>query len=200
MLKRAYPDASCELNFSSPVELLVATILSAQCTDVRVNIVTKTLFKKFRRPEDYVSKKSSELENIIRSTGFFRQKAKSIRGAMERIVSVHKGKVPNRMEELVALPGVGRKTANVILGNAFDLPGLPVDTHVIRISNRLGLTKNSDPVKIERDLTALLAPKNWCHFSHVLIFHGRRTCKARNPACDKCVITAYCNYYRSCQK
>ncbi len=194
VLKGMYPDAHCELNFKNPLELLVATVLSAQCTDVRVNMVTKELFREFKKPEDYVRRPQSELEEFIRSTGFFRNKAKNIRDAMLAIIDRHGGKVPKSMEELVALPGVGRKTANVILGNAFSMPGLPVDTHVIRVSNRLGLTKHADPVKIESDLTAQLPPEDWCQFSHTVIFHGRRTCKARNPVCGKCEVAEFCRY------
>lgn len=195
-LTEKHPDAAIELNFSNALELMVATILSAQCTDVRVNEVTKTLFKRYKRPEDYLKGKPEELEEIIRSTGFFRQKAKSIRGAMEKLLAEHKGKVPKTMEELVKLPGVGRKTANVILGNAFDLPGLPVDTHVIRLTNRIGLTKEKDPVKIEADICAQLPPSEWCQFSHNLIIHGRRICKARKPECEQCPLTDVCLYYR----
>ena len=196
LLGKRHPDAHIELNFNSPLELMVATILSAQCTDARVNEVTKTLFKKFTTPTDYINRPITELEDVIRSTGFFRQKAKSIRGAMEMLKAEHGGNVPRTMDELTKLPGVGRKTANVILGNAFDIPGLPVDTHVIRLSNRIGLTKNSDPVKIESDLTALLPPKSWCQFSHNLIIHGRRVCKARKPQCEECPLTGICDYYR----
>lgn len=195
-LTKLHPDATCELNYSNPLELLIATILSAQCTDVRVNIVTKTLFAEFKKPEDYVKRPVTDLEEIIRSTGFYRQKAKSIRGAMEKIVKEHGGKVPKTMAELTKLPGVGRKTANVVLGNAFSLPGLPVDTHVIRLCNRLGLTKHTDAVKIEAELNALLPPKDWCLFSHNLIFHGRRICKARKPDCEKCPLTELCLYYK----
>ena len=195
-LSKMYPDAHCELNFKNALELLVATILSAQCTDVRVNEVGKTLFKKYRKPEDYLRGPASELEDVIRSTGFFRQKAKSIRGAMEKIIAEHKGAVPKTMEELVKLPGVGRKTANVVLGNAYDLPGLPVDTHVTRVCNRIGLTKNADAVKIEMDLNKLLPPVEWCRFSHNIIFHGRRTCKARRPLCEQCPLTDVCNYFK----
>jgi len=194
-LNRLHADAEIELNFSNPIELLIATILSAQCTDVRVNEVTKVLFNKFTKPQDYITKSQSELEAIIRPTGFFRQKAKSIRGTVKAIIEVHNGEVPKSMEELVKLPGVGRKTANVVLGNAFQTPGLPVDTHVTRLSNRIGLTKEHDAVKIERDLCDLLPPKDWTQFSHVLIFHGRRVCKARKPNCEECPITELCNYY-----
>ena len=194
-LTKTYPDATIALVFSSPLELLIATILSAQCTDVRVNEVTKVLFKAFRTPDDYVKRTLGELEKIIRPTGFFRQKAKNIQGAVRRIIEFHAGKVPATMDELTALPGVGRKTANVVLGNAFDLPGLPVDPHVRRVSNRIGLTKNQDPVKIEADLMELLPPKKWCMLSHYLIIHGRQVCKARRPLCERCVLTDVCEYY-----
>lgn len=196
-LHQLYPDAKCELNYSNARELLVATILSAQCTDVRVNVVTKELFKKYKKPEDYLSKPIKELEGVIRSTGFFRQKAKSIVGAMKIIIEKHQGNVPKTMEELTVLPGVGRKTANVVLGNAFNLPGLPVDTHVTRLSNRLGLSKNHDAVKIESDLCQLLDSEDWCVFSHLLIFHGRRVCTARNPNCSQCSLRGICLFYQS---
>lgn len=199
-LEKTYPDASCALVFSNPLELLIATILSAQCTDVRVNEVTKVLFKTMRSPTDYLKSSQSTLEKIIRSTGFFRQKAKNIQAAVQRIVEHHAGEVPRTMEELTALPGVGRKTANVVLGNAFQLPGLPVDTHVRRVSNRIGLTINSDPVKIESDLSGLLPEKNWCMLSHLLIFHGRQTCKARKPLCEQCPLTDICEYYLKLRK
>ena len=195
-LRKQHADAKIALAFSSPVELLIATILSAQCTDVKVNEVTKLLFKTFRKPEDYLHGPITNIEEIIRPTGFFRQKAKSIRGAMAKIVELHGSNVPKTMEELTALPGVGRKTANVVLGNAFSLPGLPVDTHVIRITNRLGVTKQTDPVKIEAELGKLLQPKDWCQFSHCVIFHGRRVCKARKPLCEVCSVTEWCDYFR----
>lgn len=196
-LKKAHPDARIELNYSNPLELLVATILSAQCTDVRVNIVTEDLFKKYKQAKDYFSVAASELENDIRSTGFFRNKAKSIQGAAKAIVERHKGSAPKTMEELVELPGVGRKTANVILGNAFDTPGVVVDTHVSRISQRLGLTANTDPVKIEFDLMKLFPQKEWTLLSHTLIFHGRRICKSRKPQCGQCPVSELCDFYKS---
>lgn len=195
ILKKKYPDAHCELDFKNPLELLVATILSAQCTDVKVNQVTKTLFVEYKTPRDYVEKPLSHLEGIIRPTGFYRNKAKNIQKAMAAILEKHKGKVPQSMEDLVELPGVGRKTANVLLGNAFDLPGLPVDTHVGRISHRLGFTDEEDPVKIEFDLHRYLSPKDWCQFSHTIIFHGRKICKARNPLCSLCPVQEFCRYY-----
>ena len=194
-LAKQHPDATCELNYTNPLELLVATILSAQCTDVRVNIVTKELFKKCRTLDDYLQIPSARLEKIIQSTGFFRQKAKSIKGATKLIANEFGGKIPERMEDLVRLPGVGRKTANVVLGNAFGLPGLPVDTHVKRLTNRLGITTESDPVKIELDLNELLPPTKWCMFSHLLIFHGRRVCIARKPRCEECSVRKFCDYF-----
>lgn len=196
LLKKRHSDAHCELNFKTPIDLLVATVLSAQCTDKRVNAVTKELFKQCRTAKDYVSISQAKLESIIRSTGFFRQKAKSIKGAMAAIVESHGGKVPQTMEELVKLPGVGRKTANVVLGNAYDIPGMPVDTHVIRLSNRIGLASGVDAVKIEDVLTKLIPQKDWTLFSHVMIFHGRRVCSARKPQCDKCPVAALCDYYQ----
>lgn len=195
LLKKRHSDAHCELNFKTPLDLLVATVLSAQCTDKRVNEVTKELFKHCRSAKDYVALPQAKLESIIRSTGFFRQKAKSIKGAAQALTERHGGKVPQTMEELTKLPGVGRKTANVILGNAFGIPGMPVDTHVIRLSNRIGLAEGEDAVKIEAALTALIPKKEWTHFSHVMIFHGRRVCGARKPDCEKCPVNELCNYY-----
>ena len=199
-LSAAHPDAVIELNFSNPRELLIATILSAQCTDVRVNQVTKELFVKFKTAEDYLSRPLAELEEIIHPTGFFRNKAKNIRGAMERLILLHSGEVPRTMAELTALPGVGRKTANVVLGNAFNLPGLPVDTHVTRLSQRLGLTTSSDAVKIEEQLTKLIPEAEWCRFSHQLIFHGRRICKARKPLCELCNMQTLCPEFSRLEK
>jgi endonuclease-3 len=193
-LSKLYPDAHCELDFKNPLQLLMATILSAQCTDVRVNLVTKELFKRCKNAKDFQNISALELEKIIHSTGFFRQKTKSIKGAASIMVKKYNGEVPSTLDELVELPGVGRKTANVILGNAFNLPGLPVDTHVKRLSNRIGLTTNSDPVKIELDLNQLIPPKDWCMMSHLLIWHGRRVCGARKPKCEMCVIRKECNY------
>lgn len=195
-LRKTYPDAHCELVYRNPVELLIATILSAQCTDVKVNEVTRTLFAEYRKPADYLEKPLSHLEALIRPTGFYRNKAKNIRNAMQALVDRHKGKVPQTMEELTELPGVGRKTANVVLGNAFDLPGLPVDTHVMRVTHRLGLTTSEDPVKIEYELHEILPPKEWCMFSHTIIFHGRRMCKARKPLCETCPVLELCDYGR----
>jgi len=192
-LKKAYPDARCALTHGDPLRLLVATILSAQCTDKRVNLVTKTLFKKYKTPGDYASAHPKTLENEIRSTGFFRNKAKNIRGACAKIISDFNGKVPRTMAQLLTLPGVARKTANCVLGNAFGLAeGVVVDTHVIRLSARLGLTKHKEPLKIERDLIEIVPPEEWILFSHLLIFHGRAVCSARKPDCDNCPIAALC--------
>ncbi len=181
ILKHTYPDARCSLDHRGPLELLVATILSAQCTDERVNIVTRDLFRKFRSAADYANAPEGELEKSIQSTGFFRNKAKSLRGMGKAIAAHHGGKVPATMEELTHLPGVGRKTANVVLGNAFGRNvGVVVDTHVARLSNRLGLTRHSDPVKIEPDLMDVVPQKDWALFSHLLIYHGRQICKAQS--------------------
>jgi endonuclease III len=192
LLKTTYPEAKIALNFTNPLELLVATILSAQCTDVRVNIVTKDLFKKYRSAQDWVKADLKEIENDIRSTGFYHNKAVNIKGAAQKIIDEFGGEVPKTMEELVTLPGVGRKTANVVLGNAFDIPGLPCDTHVIRLSRRLDLSENSDPVKLERDLAEIVPKDRWTLFSHLLIFHGRNICKARKPDCPACPIAEHC--------
>jgi endonuclease-3 len=192
-LKRAYPDAHCELNYSSPLELLIATILSAQCTDKRVNVVTSELFKNYRSAAAYAEASASELEQAIKSTGFFRNKTKSIRSATEAIVKRHHGEVPRTMEELIQLGGVGRKTANVVLGNAFNVNvGVVVDTHVARLSGRLGLTREKDPQKIEQQLMELVPQNQWTLFSHWLIWHGRRRCFARSPDCPGCEIKSLC--------
>jgi endonuclease-3 len=192
ILKKAYPDARIALNFRDPLELLIATILSAQCTDARVNIVTKELFKKYKSPKDWAKTDISQIESDIKSTGFFRNKAKNIKAACSKIDEQYKGKVPDTMEQLLTLPGVGRKTANCVLGDAFGIPGITCDTHVIRLSRRLGLSENSDPVKLEFDLAEIVPKKSWTMFSHLLIFHGRYTCKARKPDCQVCSITQYC--------
>jgi endonuclease-3 len=192
-LPRIYPEAHCELDFKNPLELLVATILSAQCTDVRVNMVTKLLFKRCRTAADYAEIPQEELEEIVRSTGFYRNKAKSLRGMGVALVKRHSGNVPSTMEELSALPGAGRKTANVVLGNAFGInEGVVVDTHVGRLSQRLGITTNSDPVKVEQDLMKLFPQEEWTLLSHWLIWHGRRRCKARNPDCEACELRSLC--------
>jgi endonuclease-3 len=192
-LHRTYPTAHCELNFSNPLELLIATILSAQCTDKRVNIVTEGLFKKYRSAADFARADLSELEQAIKTAGFYRNKAKNIKAAATSIVEKHGGNVPCTMEELIELGGVGRKTANVVLGNAFDINlGVVVDTHVARLSMRLGLTGETDPVKIELALIKLVPQERWTLFSHLLIWHGRRRCFARNPDCENCEIQALC--------
>jgi endonuclease-3 len=191
-LATLYPDAHCELDYSSPLQLLVATILSAQCTDVRVNQVTPALFARFPSAEALASADPEELEDLIRPTGFFRAKARNIQACCRQLLERHGGKVPSTMEELVELNGVGRKTANVILGNAFNVPGLPVDTHVTRVSRRLGLTSETDPVKIERDLTGLFPESEWTMLGHRLIFHGRRVCHARTPRCEGCGLAKDC--------
>jgi len=193
LLKKRYPDSKCTLNFKSAHQLLVATILSAQCTDERVNIVTKELFKKYKKPEDYANVGTGELEEDIRSTGFFRNKAKSIQGSARVIVEEYKGRIPRTMAQLVHLPGVGRKTASVILGTAFRMAeGVVVDTHVIRISQLLKLTQNKDPIKIERDLMEILPNKDWIIFTHLIIDHGRAICKARRPDCGNCILAEHC--------
>src|SRR5512132_2094641 len=190
---KVYPTAHCELDFRNPLQLLVATILSAQCTDKRVNMVTPALFKKYRTAKDYANAPQAELEKAIRSTGFYRNKAKCIRAAMRSIAEEHTGKVPETMEALRALPGVGRKTANVVLGNAFGKnEGIVVDTHVARLSQRLGLTKHKDADKIERYLMKLVPPAHWTDWSHWLIWHGRRRCYARKPDCSRCEMFKLC--------
>jgi endonuclease-3 len=192
-LKRAYPNAHCELDHSNALELLIATILSAQCTDKRVNMVTPELFKKYRSAADYANAKPAELEQEIKTTGFFRNKTKSIQTACRNLVEKHKGEVPQTMDELRALGGVGRKTANVVLGNAFDVNvGVVVDTHVARLSQRLGLTRETNPEAIEQDLMLLAPQQEWTLFSHLLIWHGRRRCYARNPDCPNCEVLKLC--------
>ena len=192
-LPQVYPGARCELDFRDPLELLVATILSAQCTDKRVNAVTPALFAKYRSAKDYAKTPPATLEGLIRSTGFFRNKTKSIRAAAAAIVAEHAGRVPDTMEKLHGLPGVGRKTANVVLGNAFGKDeGIVVDTHVMRLSHRLRLTRNTDPEKIERDLMKLVPRRHWTNWSHWLIWHGRRRCFARRPDCRQCEILGLC--------
>jgi endonuclease-3 len=196
ILRSTYPDVKTALRHQNPLEMLIATILSAQCTDVRVNEVTKTLFKKLRTAKDYADIPLAELEEMIRPTGFFRNKAKSIKGCCQGLVEKHGGKVPDSMEALIKLPGIGRKTANVILGSAFGIPGIVVDTHVKRLSQRIGLTKEKDPVKIEFELIALIPKKDWIDFSHELIWHGRRLCSARKPKCPQCPLRELCDYGR----
>lgn len=193
LLKKAYPEARCALNHSNSLQLLISTILSAQCADKRVNQVTPVLFAKYATAKDFASARLLSLENIIRPTGFFRNKAKNIKGACAVITDKFKGKVPDKMGELLALPGVARKTANVILGTAFGkAEGIVVDTHVIRVSKRLGLTLHKNPLKIEKDLMAIIPKKDWILFSHQLIYHGRAICKARSPLCANCPLEKIC--------
>lgn len=192
-LPKIYPDAHCELDYSNPLELLVATILSAQCTDKRVNLVTAQLFQRCRTAGDYAAISQEELESLVHSTGFFRNKAKNIRAMAAELLAKHSGLVPDTLEALAGLPGVGRKTANVVLGNAFNKnEGVVVDTHVGRLSQRLGLTKFPDPVRIEKDLVKLFPRDSWTDLSHWLIFHGRRRCPARKPDCDNCELLDLC--------
>jgi endonuclease-3 len=193
LLKRAYPDAKCSLEHSNAFELLIATILSAQCTDARVNIVTQDLFRKYRKPQDYLKVSPKELEQDIRTTGFFRNKTKSIQGTAKVLTEQYGGKVPETMDELLELPGVARKTANVVLGNAFGISsGVVVDTHVTRPSHRLGLSPQKTAEKIEEELIAIVPKKDWVIFPHLMISHGRAICKARNPLCAECVIEKLC--------
>ena len=192
VLKKTYPEAKIALKFGNPLELLIATILSAQCTDVRVNIVTKEVFRKYKSAQDWATADLEEIESDIKSTGFYRNKALNIQGACMKIIEEYGGEVPGTMEELLTLPGVGRKTANVVLGNAFGVPGVVCDTHVIRLSRRLGLSENGDPVKLEFDLAEIVPKKNWTLFSDLLIFHGRNICKARKPGCESCPISRFC--------
>ncbi|HMQ03308.1 MAG TPA: endonuclease III [Pyrinomonadaceae bacterium] len=195
-LRKAYPDAHCALEHTTPFELLVATILSAQCTDERVNIVTSGLFRKYRGPADYVAVSQAELEKDIHSTGFFRNKAKNIKAASQRLIEVYGGEVPRTMEDLLTLGGVARKTANVVLGNAFGISsGVVVDTHVSRLSQRLGLTDSTTAEKIESDLVEIVPKRHWIMFPHWLIFHGRKICNARSPKCGECVLANICPSY-----
>jgi endonuclease-3 len=191
-LAELYPDAKCALDHQTPLQLLIATILSAQCTDVRVNMVTPALFARFKTAANFAAADPAELERMIASTGFFRNKAKNIIACCQAIVAEHGGEIPNTLEELVKLPGVGRKTANVVLGNAYGVPGITVDTHVGRLSRRLGLTVHEDPVKVEFDLMAVLPESDWTMFSHRLIFHGRQVCHARKPMCELCALSPDC--------
>lgn len=197
LLKKEHPNARIALRFASPFELLVATILSAQCTDERVNNVTADLFKKYTKPEDYMNVPQEELEKDIHSTGFYKQKAKSIRNCCVALIEKHDGKVPDDMKLLEALPGVGKKTASVLLGNAFDIPAIAVDTHVKRLSNRIGLAQSTNPDKIEIELREVLKKNDWVIFSHLLAHHGRKICKARKPNCLSCVISKWCDYFHS---
>jgi endonuclease-3 len=194
-LSQRYPNARCELDFENPLQLLVATILSAQTTDVRVNMVTPTVFSRYRSAADYAAAERSELETMIQSTGFFRAKSNSLINLGAMLVERFGGEVPARLEDLVTLPGVGRKTANVVLGNAFGIPGITVDTHFGRLARRFGWTQEQDPVKVEHAVGALIPKKDWTMLSHVLIFHGRRTCHSRRPACGACPVATWCPAY-----
>lgn len=193
-LDRLYPDACCSLDYETPLQLLVATQLAAQCTDERVNIVTRELFKKYKTAEDFANADIKTLEQEIRPAGFFRNKARNIKECCKMIVEQYNGEVPDNMEELLTLPGVGRKTANVILGNIYKIPGIVVDTHAKRLSRRLGLTKEEDPVKIEFDLMKIIPREKWSKFSNQLVFHGRAVCNARKPNCEECSLKPYCIY------
>jgi endonuclease III len=192
-LKKEYPEAECALDHKDPLQLLIATILSAQCTDVRVNLVTPELFRKYRSAEDFANASQADLERMIHSTGFFRNKAKNIKAACQTLLTEFKGQVPRTMDELLGLHGVARKTANVVLGTAYGIPsGIVVDTHVFRLSHRLGLTRANTPEKVEQDLMKLIPQEEWIDFSHRLIHHGRRVCTARNPQCPQCVLSELC--------
>lgn len=193
-LDKLYPDAGCSLTYETALQLLIATQLAAQCTDERVNIVTKDLFKKYKTAEDFANADLETLEQEIRSTGFYRNKAKNIKECCKKIIEEYNGEVPDNMEALLTLPGVGRKTANVVLGNIFSIPGIVVDTHAKRLSNRLGLTKEQDPTKIEFDLMKIIPKESWSKFSNQLVFHGRAVCNARKPNCEECSIRPYCVY------
>jgi endonuclease-3 len=195
LLAETYPDAHCELDFTSPLELLVATILSAQTTDVRVNMVTPVLFAKYRTAADYASADRAEMEWLIQSTGFFRAKTNALIGLGQALVERYDGAVPGRLKDLVTLPGVGRKTANVVLGNAFGVPGITVDTHFGRLSRRFGWTADGDPAKVEAEVGALFPRREWTMLSHRLIWHGRRVCHARKPACGACPLAGLCPSY-----
>jgi endonuclease-3 len=200
ILEQHYGDAHVTLDFANPLELLVATVLSAQCTDVKVNQVTPPVFKKYPTAAAYAAAPLADLEAAFHPTGFFRQKAKSIQGICRALVEHHRGQVPSSLEELVKLPGVGRKTANVILGNAFGITGITVDTHLGRVAQRLGLTQNQDPVKIEFDLMPLVPQERWTKFSHKMIWHGRRICTAKKPQCPVCPLLPYCDYGQDATK
>ncbi|MFP4547763.1 MAG: endonuclease III [Fidelibacterota bacterium] len=194
-LENHYPDSKCSLNFSNPAQLLVATILSAQCTDKQVNKVTPRLFEKYSTVEALATAELDDIKKIIRPTGFYNNKAKAIKKSMTSLLEKFKGRVPDNLDELIKLDGVGRKTANVVLGDAFGIPGIVVDTHVKRISNRLGITKKDDPKKIEQELMKLIPPERWTLFGHMTIDHGRKICKARKPDCEHCFLQQECQYY-----
>lgn len=200
VLSKDYEGAECALNFHTPYELLISTILSAQCTDVRVNQVTEKLYKEYNTPEKMAELTEEELGEKIKSCGFYKNKSKNILGATRDILMKHGGEVPKTMEELTALPGVGRKTANVVLSNAFDVPAIAVDTHVFRVSNRLGLAKGKTPEEVEEKLMKNIPREKWSNAHHYIIWHGRKVCKARKPACEECNLTEYCDYYKENNK
>lgn len=197
ILSKVYPEATCSLDYDKPLELLIATMLAAQCTDERVNIVTRDLFKKYTSVYNYASANPEELEEDIRPTGFYRNKARNIIGCCKKLIKDFGGKVPDNMEDLLSLPGVGRKTANVVLGNIYKIPGIIVDTHCKRLSNRIGLTKEEDPEKIEFDLMGILPREKWTAFSNSLVYHGRAICNARKPKCVQCHIAQYCDFFNN---
>ncbi len=199
-LEKIYPEAACSLDYKDPLQLMVATQLAAQCTDARVNIVTKDLFERYRTVHDFADADLEELEQYIRSTGFYHNKAKNIIAACQMIISDFGGKVPSDMDSLLKLPGVGRKTANLLLNDCFGTPGIVVDTHAKRLSNRLGLTKNEDPEKIEYDLMKQIPREKWGSFCHQLVYHGRALCNARKPSCEICDIREYCNFPQNAAK
>lgn len=197
ILSEMHPDAHCELVNSSPFELLVATILSAQCTDARVNIVTEEMFKKYNTPQQFKELSIPDIEEMIKTCGLYKSKAKKIKETSEILVDKFGSEVPDNLEDLITLPGVGRKTAGVVLSNSFGVPAIPVDTHVFRVTNRIGIVKENTPEKTEMALMKAIPKDRWTHSHHLIIFHGRRVCKARKPECDNCMITSYCNYYNT---
>jgi len=197
ILFKTYPEATCSLDYNKPLELLIATMLAAQCTDERVNIVTRDLFKKYTSVYNYANANPEELEEDIRPTGFYRNKARNIIGCCKKLIKDFGGKVPDNMEDLLSLPGVGRKTANVVLGNIYKIPGIIVDTHCKRLSNRIGLTEEEDPEKIEFDLMEILPREDWTAFSNSLVYHGRAICNARKPKCVHCPIAQYCDFFNN---
>jgi endonuclease-3 len=195
-----YPDAACTLKYKDPLQLLISTQLSAQCTDARVNIVTRELFQKYRKAEDFANADIHELEQAIKSTGFYRNKARNIKKCCRDIVEKFGGNIPDNLEDMLTLPGVGRKTANLVLGDVFGIPGIVVDTHAKRLSRRIGLTENEDPKKIEFDLMKVVPKSEWGKFCHQLVYHGRAVCNARKPKCDQCMISSFCDYYKKQEK
>jgi len=192
---RIYPEAGCSLEYKDPLQLLIATQLAAQCTDARVNVVTKALFRKYKNVYDFAEADLAELEEDIKSTGFYRNKAKNIKKCCRMIIDEFGGMVPDNLEDILKLPGVGRKTANLVLGDIFGIPGIVVDTHAKRLSKRMGFTENEDPVKIEYDLMKIVPKEEWTRFCHQLVLHGRAVCTARNPKCDKCPVSKFCKFY-----